>query len=342
MSFELEVLGDNTTTVNEDDLRKNSLHKKAKGGTELMLEGLQKRIDPELWNKFNFMMSRVRDEFLEDDDRPAILWLQDIPEDPESLHLKDPKSRERFAKIVCNSYWQQQQYELKLGVPVEETTVLKNACESFPAHVKPEGKKRLIYFSTPHRGLHVLEAAVRWLGNQRDDFELDVYSSFEIYGWAEKDKDFEHLYDRLRELDCVNYHGTVSNDKIRDALTQSHILAYPSTYPESSCCVAIEAMAAGLLSIMPNHAALTETGTDFAWHYNYETDAAKHAQKFATVLNGALDSIDHPSVQSVLKLQTSYYNYFYSWDMRAAQWTDFLKNTLLEIEQTPARKKYPY
>ena len=162
-SFELEITSGNSSgvMVDEDELKKNAVHKNAKGGTELMLEGLKKRIDPELWDNFNFIMSRVRDEFI-DPDKPNILWLQDLPEDPESQHLKSISSRERFAKIVFNSNWQQQQYNMKLGVPYEDGVVLKNCCVRFEPHEKPKGHKlRLVYNSTPQRGLHVLESEIR-------------------------------------------------------------------------------------------------------------------------------------------------------------------------------------
>ena len=344
--FELKITSGNSGAIeiDEDDLKKNTMHKEAKGGTELMLAGLKERLDSETWDKFNFIMSRVRDEFI-DEDRPNILWLQDLPEDPESEHLKDASSRERFAKIVFNSNWQQQQYFMKLGVPYEDGVVLKNCCETFEPHDKPKGDKlRLVYFSTPHRGLHILESAVRHLETQRDDFEVDVYSSFKIYGWEEQDKQFQDLYDRLNELKSVNYHGTVSNEEIRKALQTSHILAYPSTYVESSCCVAIEAMAAGLLAVVPNYGALTETCTDYAWMYNWESDPSKHAQKYAGILNSALEQYWNPALQRILQLQALYYNYFYSWDMRIAQWTSLLSG--IEAEQAAnrlqSRPKYPY
>jgi glycosyltransferase involved in cell wall biosynthesis len=134
------------------------------------------------------------------------------------------------------------------------------------------------------------------------------------------------LFDRLNELKCVNYHGSVSNDKIREALKESHILTYPSIYEESSCCVAIEAMAAGCMAVVPNYGALTETCTDFAWMYNWEPDQAVHAQKYAAILNNAIDSYWDSSVQSILKMQASYYNYFYGWDMRLNEWNDMLNS----------------
>ena len=58
-TFELEITAGDASgiTVDEDDLKKNTMHKEAKGGTELMLAGLKERLDPKLWNKFNSCIS---------------------------------------------------------------------------------------------------------------------------------------------------------------------------------------------------------------------------------------------------------------------------------------------
>jgi hypothetical protein len=101
-------------------------------------------------------------------------------------------------------------------------------------------------------------------------------------------------------------------------------------------------MAAGLLAVVPNYGALTETCTDYAWMYNWESDPARHAQKYANVLNSALNQYWEPALQQILRLQTIYYNYFYSWDMRAAQWVSLLDGIEAEIAAKPKRPKYPY
>lgn len=317
MGFELNIVPSKNTQP--------TLHPNSKGGTELMYYELKERIAPELFDQFNIILSRVRPESF--DSRPAILWLHDLPEDPESQHLRDPKSRSRFAKIVFNSYWQQYDYYTKLGIPLEEGVVMKNAVEPFPSLSKPtDGPTRLIYFSTPHRGLHVLEAAIRVLLQHRDDFVVDVYSSFELYGWKERDREFTLLFDALKKLPCVNLHGTVSNAEIREALKTSHILAYPSTYIESSCRVAIESMCAGLLCVVPAYGALTETCTDYAHMYSWDPDPKNHVMHFANALNFAMDSVRNPVMQNLLITQIGYYNFFYGWPMRAAQWTNLLEN----------------
>jgi len=87
-------------------------------------------------------------------------------------------------------------------------------------------------------------------------------------------------------------------------------------------------MCAGLLSVIPNYAALTETACDFAFMYEWSSNPQKHVELFTSVLNHAMDCFRLPFYQNVLKMQRSYYQYFYGWDLRAAQWTAMLTKML--------------
>ena len=137
---------------------------------------------------------------------------------------------------------------------------------------------------------------------------------------------FKELYARLEELKTVNYHGTVSNDELRKALTETHILAYPSTYRETSCLVAIEAMAAGCLAVVPNYAALPETCKDFAMMYQWHPGDQEHAAAHYHYLCNALNTFWTDTTQGILDLQVVYYNYFYGMDMCAARWNTLLRS----------------
>lgn len=319
MGFELNITEPENKTL---------LHPNSNGGTEQLYRELKARLDPELFDKFNIIPSRVRPEMF--DDRPTILWLHDLPEDPESAQLANAEYRKKFDEIVFVSNWQRDAYHRVLGVPLDEGIVIKNAIEPImderPAR---DGKARLTYFSTPHRGLKILYPTLHALSQHRDDFEVDIYSSFELYGWKDNDKAFEDVFDALDSLDCVTLHGTVDNDTIRKNLLSTDILAYPSIYQETSCRVLIESMCAGLLPVIPNYAALTETGTDYCFMYEWSSDAQIHIERFANALNSAIDAYKMPFYQSLLKMQRSHYQYFYSWDLRAAQWTQLL-NSMLE------------
>jgi UDP-glucose:(glucosyl)LPS alpha-1,2-glucosyltransferase len=192
-----------------------------------------------------------------------------------------------------------------------------------------DGKVRLIYHTTPHRGLEILvpvfEELVKMHG---DSIHLDVYSSFKIYGWEERDQQYNQLFDRCKEHPNITYHGSVPNEEIREALKKSHIFAYPSIWPETSCLAVIEAMSAKNIVVCPNFAALPETCANFAMMYPHHENPNAHAVQFAHTLNNAIVAIKEQGKQQspVLEFQKQYFDYFYSWDKRKGEWLALLQS----------------
>lgn len=306
------------------NIETNELNVRARGGTELMQERLAASVPAELLNKFQIIPSRVRDL---DPTKKAILWLHDLPNDPESQHLKDPNSRKRFAKIVAVSDWQMQLYNLVLGVPYDQCVVLKNAITPIEIKEKQyDGTVRIIYHTTPHRGLEIVVPVFEELAKRYDNIVLDVYSSFSIYGWEQRDRPYDGLFERCKQHPRINYHGAVSNDLVRDALTKSHIFAYPSIWPETSCLAAIEAMSAMNLVVCPNYAALPETTAGFANMYQWTEDKNTHAARFGSILDTTIsDYIKNGPDHFRLRYQKQYYDMLYNWDdVRSKQWNALL------------------
>jgi len=230
----------------------NEISANSKGGTELMRAGLEERLDPELLENFQIICSRVRKI---EEDKIRVYWLHDLPEDPETNHLKGSASRDRFHKMVFCGNWQYNRYRDYLGVPHDDScTVLETAITPFLADelFKPKETIRLAYTSTPQRGLDLLVPVFIELCKKHDNIELDVFSSFNIYGWEESDKPFEKLFDMCRDHPKINYHGAQPNDVVRESLKQTHILAYPSIWMECNSRSVIEAMSAGALCVHPN------------------------------------------------------------------------------------------
>jgi glycosyltransferase involved in cell wall biosynthesis len=307
-------------------IERNDLNKNARGGTELMQERLHSSIDPDLLSKFQIIPSRVREL---EDDKKKILWLHDLPNDPESAHLSEAKSRERFDKIVCVSDWQMQLYNLISNVPYSDCIVIKNAIDPIPIQKKEyNGTINLIYHTTPHRGLEILVPVFEELCKLHDNIHLDVYSSFEIYGWKDRDVQYQELFDRCRAHEKISYHGSVSNEEIREALVRSHIFAYPSIWPETSCLAVIEAMSAKNIVVCPNYAALPETCSNFAMMYPYTENKNAHAVQFAHTLNNAIESIKNniDGLDPYLDFQKQFFDYFYSWSKRKLEWENLLNS----------------
>ena len=298
-------------------------YEEANGGTEMMRNQLYSRVDPDLLDKFQIICSRVR---WIDPKKPTILWCHDTWDDPESQHLKEEERRARFEKFVFVSNYQLSTYNLALQVPYAQSFVMQNAIEPIELKDKNKDQIKLIYHTTPHRGLNVATAAIMELAkNYGDKIHFDVFSSFEAYGWKERDKEFEDLFNNIKEHPQMTYHGYQPNEKVREALQEAHIFAYPSIWPETSCIAAIEAMSAGCQIVCPNYAALPETTANFATMYQWSEDIQFHANVFANMLNAAIQNHYDENTQRKLLYQKNYTDNFYNWDLRANQWTGFLQ-----------------
>lgn len=335
MTTELKVVNSNSeeeagfsfnsdsTGVTVDELSQNAM-----GGTELMKYGLYDRLPENIRDKVQIICSRVRDV---DEDRPSILWLHDLFDDPEAVHLKDPESRARFDKLVFVSNYQWNTYNLAMGIPHSEAIVLRNAIEPIEQHEKlDDGKIRLIYHTTPHRGLELLVPVVDALVKYYPEIHLDVYSSFKAYGWEQRDEPYQELFDRIREHPNMTYHGYQPNDKVREALKRADIFAYPCIWKETSCIAAIEAMSAQCAVVCPNYAALPETTGNFAFTYQYNEDLNTHANIFAAVLGKVLDLYREDKKNTIprLQFQKAWTDNFYSWENRIKEWEGLINGVL--------------
>jgi glycosyltransferase involved in cell wall biosynthesis len=298
-------------------------HIGSQGGTEQMMAGLKKRVPADLLDKFNIICSRVRTV---DQSKKNILWLHDTWDDPESEHLEKEESRKRFTKLVFVSHYQQATYNIGRGVPHSDGVVLQNAIVPIPEHEKPTGNIRLIYHTTPHRGLDLLVPVVEKIAESVPGIHLDVFSSFKIYGWGKRDEDYAKLFQRIERHPNMTYHGFQPNDVVREALQRAHIYAYPCIWPETSCISVLEAMSAGCEVVCPSFAALPETCANFASMYPFVEDYNQHANIFYSVLMSVIRNYRSDGGANKRKYQKTYFDNFYSWDYRATQWTGFLKS----------------
>lgn len=301
---------------------RNETNTNAMGGTERMTLQLLEKLGKEELADFQIVSSRVRDL---DGDKIRIYWAHDLPGDPESKFLADKNKQQQFHKYVFVSNWQMQGFMQQYGIPWSKCIVINNAIDKFPEHTKPDPSEQinLIYHSTPHRGLNILTAVFERLSEKFDNLHLDVFSSFRLYGWAERDEQYKPVFDKLRSMPNVTNHGTVDNLVIRDYLERAHVFAYPSIWPETSCLCLMEAMAAGLVCIHSNYGALYETAASLNQMYQMHEDQNAHASILYSILEGNLENIDAMLKKSASA--ASYANLFYSWDQRKFEWRGLLK-----------------
>ena len=250
------------------------LSRNARGGTEMMRERLLEVVPSSLLDDFAIHFSRPRQIY---DDVKNIFYAHDLAADPENKILLNGGWKQ-FAKLVFVSHWQRDQYISMYGIPYSMCAVIENAIETeFEYAKRPDGPIRFVYHTTPHRGLELLYPIFDALTKEFDNIHLDVFSSFEIYGWKERDKQYTKLFDQLKAHPKITYYGTRSNEEVLIALKQSHIFLYPCIWTETSCIAMIEAIKCGCTVIHPSLGALPETAGGATVMYDYNEDPNVHA-----------------------------------------------------------------
>jgi glycosyltransferase involved in cell wall biosynthesis len=324
---------------------RNEQNRNAMSGSEIMMTRLVKELGEDYLEDFQIILSRPSLHELEED-KIRILWCHDLAGDPEAESLGN-KGWCKFHKLVFVSHWQQQQFIERYQIPWERTVVIKNAIDPIEVNLEKKFSSfkkgdtiNLVYSTTPHRGLAILVPVFENLLKSHDDIHLHVFSSFKIYGWEERDKHFQPLYDRIKDNEHMTYHGSVPNPELRQELTRMHIHAYPSMWLETSCVSLIEAMSAGLMCVHPNLGALYETASNWTFMYNWISDPQQHAHFFHSMLDQAIGAVrsNDDNIQIKLMGQKSYADLFYSWNARKMEWKMFLdsvKDLPREIEKPP-------
>lgn len=196
----------------------------------------------------------------------VILWTQHAHDQPAMLGLKDRALTAHWDAIVAISDWHRGKLIETFALDPSRVRVRRNAIapafETLTRTPNP-GPARLVYTSTPFRGLDVL---LRVFPRVRELFPgttLDVFSSLAVYQVAPKDDPFGPLYERARATPGVAMRGSIPQVQLAAELARADMFAYPSTFAETGCIAAMEALAAGLDVVSSRLGALPEATMGF-------------------------------------------------------------------------------
>ena len=301
------------------------------GGTEIQYNMLFKYVDNNLLNNFQITTSIPEKEPLSKD-KINILWVQNSYDQPNlAPWFQNKSNHDKYEWYVFNSHWCAEKYRMAFQLPPKKCTVIKNAVDSFKKRTpyKTGEPLKIIFTSTPWRGLNVLLGAMQLIKNPL--VTCDVYSSTKIYGSAfdeQNKKRYEPLFEQAKELKNVNYKGHASNEEILNNINNYHLYVYPNIWEETSCISAIEALGNGLHGIVTNYGALYETCSEWPTYIQYQRDYKYLSQLFSFAIQGIIEVLDSPGMHNQLDSQQNFYKKFYSWSGRKREWTNFLEGVL--------------
>ena len=303
-----------------------------RGGTELQVELLERYADKKLLDQVQITTS-VPEKIPLHPTKLNILWEQNSYDQANlAPWFLDKENHKKYDWYVFNSHWCYEKYRMRFDIPTHKCCVIKNGVDNIvPRNLdyKKGDPIKMIFTSTPWRGLNVILAAMQLVKNPL--VHLDVYSSTEVYGEMFKknnDSKFTDLYEQAKQLKNVTYIGYKPNEYIKENLKNYHMFPYPNIWEETFCIALLEAMAAGLYCITTDFGALFETGAEFPVYVPYEKDFNRLAVTFANVIDAASNQLHEASVKEHLDFQIKYTNKYYSWSDKANTWNNFLQGAL--------------
>lgn len=292
------------------------------GGTELLYNNLIKYLGTDWQKRINLLVS-VCDQRYIDPARRNIMWQHLSYDQGNVQNMHDRSFVEAVDDYVYISNWQLAQFQEKFDITGTKNHIIKNAIDPIPYIEKPRDKLRLIYTSTPNRGLEILLDALKIINNK--DIELVVFSSNAIYGHGYSNSmhgKYEQLFHRCKTTPGIVYRGYAMNTVVRKTLQSAHILAYPSIYEETSCLAAIEAGAAGCKIVTTDYGALRETCGTYATYVKYDDDKTALTEAYAEQLKAEIENYSSIGAQD----QSNWFNDYYAWTNRAKEWQNFFNN----------------
>jgi glycosyltransferase involved in cell wall biosynthesis len=193
-------------------------------------------------------------------------WTGDNYDLPQNLGIGDKRVVSKIDRLLAVSAWHAEKLCYLSGFPKEKAYVLRNGVCSEYFKERPEKiKKRLIYSSTPYRGLKFLPQIFKSLKEKHPELELHIFSDYKVYGenanqaYAGLIAEFNLMKEEFSKIDACHLHGNVKQSQLAKEMLISAVLAYPNTFEETSCITAMEAQAAGCVVITSNLGALPET-----------------------------------------------------------------------------------
>lgn len=213
-------------------------------------------------------------------------WTGDSYDQLQHLGLGDRRIIRTLTALLAVSNWQADRLCAISGFPRDRSYILRNGFA--PELFAPTQKRipsKLVYTSTPYRGLAHLIPIFPKIREQVPEAELHIYSSMKVYEAtgtknSQADRQFDPIFRKLEQLPGVTLHGSVKQAELAQELSSSSLFAYPNTFEETSCIASIEALGAGLPVITSRRGALPETIGDAGVFIEGDPQSEEYRQQF--------------------------------------------------------------
>lgn len=180
--------------------------------------------------------------------------------DREKIHL------DKVYKYCALSDWHRSFVSSYHNIPEDKIWVTSNGIdfERFNRSVE-RNRHRMVYSSSPDRGLDTLLKLFPKIREQVPDAELHIFYGFDNWLKSIERKGDENQKKKIQEIQKameqpgVEYHGRIGQQELAEEFLKSSLWAYSTDFEESFCVTALEAQRAGLPVVSSNYAGLRTT-----------------------------------------------------------------------------------
>jgi len=242
--------------------------------------------------------------------------------------LKEKEIYSKIGKFIFKSKWQADEFVKYLGIDKQKVFVSRNGVDLslFKDTSVKRDRYRLIYTSTPYRGLDVLLDIFPRVRKDFPELKLYVFSDMEVYGMPKGSamEEYKEYFKKIDQPGVFNMGNVKLKDLAREYM-KTYIHAYPSHFEETSCNAAIQAQAAGVPTITSKLAALKETIIDNKTGKLIPGNAHSMLYKFRFINELKKLLADEKKWKEMSSNCLERAKNYYSWEIVAKEWLEELK-----------------
>jgi glycosyltransferase involved in cell wall biosynthesis len=258
--------------------------------------------------------------------KKKFFWSTDSASAEISYGIGDKRFYDKVDGVFLLSQWHVDSLSEASNLPKSKTHILSNGI--VPSHfegVEVRHPKRLIYSSSPHRGLTYMSFIFKELKKLHTDLEFHVFSSTNRYRQdytAEIEQEDRLFLDPLRNLPGCYLHGSILQKDLAREFMKSSVWIYPCNYEETSCISAMEAMAGGCAIVTNDYGALKETIGNAGIIINETQKSPQFLQKFVEETDRLLCN---PQLREELGQKGKERAKLFNWDLSAKNMVEYFE-----------------
>lgn len=243
-----------------------------------------------------------------------------------------PERARKFSRIVAlcethGQYLRAAHPEVKDRVCVSSNGIKVETIEQIAQNPPSRNPFKLIYASSPDRGLETLLHIFRRAHEAIPDLEISLH-----YGFSNMDRVIEHfgpkhqaaqIKDRIFKLmdqPGVTWHGRTGQTELLKAWFSSGIWCHPSNFTETSCITCMEAQACGAIPITQPVWAIAENvrfGTFIDGNVDTQLVRARYVREILRIAS-------QPELQAEIRGEMmNYAQMRFSWEQFVTQWEEW-------------------